>query len=499
MFKKSNYYWLVLLFYLVGWYVSLDFLGAGIYYYTVLTIISFFSTSLILKSLRGPLRQEIHLWVMFIILLVGYYLKFYILCYLRVYATGDYVESFNPLERELLGESWLIINYYEMVTIVFGVFALLTAVLTAGSNDSIKGPTAYKFTVSRISIKQSAVMGLLEFAIASAVVVTYLQLSLGVWYGAVALQDNPLPFRLAGIIAITSSAIIPLLFLIIVWLADTNRFPTLVKLSVGSYLIYGMTAGILSTSKGSLMTVLVSLFVLWLVTDTLTKRRKIFALSLILFMGPFNGFLILNRVLRGINPDSGVIEMALLAGRIFFSLDSEYSAFLEPSSTIANYLGLIMRINGADSLMNIIAFAPEFSLSRILHLVLDSPYSVSTLYAEDVLGLFNDVGTAFSPSLIGYFYFIFGNVAIVCLGMVAYTLVWHFLLRILLRLNLGIEPIAISMSIIALAKYTSEGTLESLLQSIILIIMVSFFGEYILRSFDANGSLRSSPANVKQS
>jgi hypothetical protein len=488
---------LLLTIFLVGWSFSLDLMGSEKIYYTVLTVTAFLSGSLILTMLRGPAKQTIHLWIIFILFVIGYYIKFYILCYFKLDINSEYLDLMHPLESELMNNADLLINYYEMITIILVVFALLIAALVAVTDASRKKYKDYKFVVPRITVKKSTVKRLLGITIVSSLVLIYIQLTLGIGFASAAdRQVNPLPYRLAGIIMAIYNGIIPLMFLISLWLADTMRSNYLARLSVGTYLLFGVVAGLISTSKASLITVVVSLIVFWLVTGSFTRKRLLLLLLLVPFMGLFNGFLSINRIMRNIYPDMGIFEIMWMTGSFFLSTDTTLSGY-EPVSAVTNYLGLIMRINGADSLMNIINYAPPFSLKRIWHLLFESPDTIATLYAQEVLGYSQLTGVAFSPSLLGYFEFVFGNVVLVSFGMVVFTLIWHLLFRTILRARLLTEPIVFSMLIVLVGLYTSEGTLETMPQSIAGIIVFIIFGEFIIRRLTTRIDSRNSQSSVR--
>lgn len=487
--NKLKARWFTLAVFPVGWYVSLDLLGDGKLYFTILTVIAFLSASLVLKMLRGPVKREIHLWIIFILFVIGYYIKFYILCYFKLDINSQYLDLMYPLESELLNHADLLINYYEMIAIIFVVFALLIAALVAVADTLTTRSKYYKFAVPRITIKKSTVQRMLGITIISSLILIYIQLTLGIGFVSAAdRQVCPLPYRLAGIIMAIYNGIIPLLFLMSVWLADAIRSNYLKKLTIGTYLLFGIATGLLSTSKSPLTTVVVTLLILWLVTDKLSRKRLLLLLLIVPFMGVFNGFLSINRIMRSSNPDFGIFEIMWRSGGSLFSTNTNLTENDQPIQYAANYLGLLLRINGADSLMNIINYAPGFSLVRIWHLLFESPDTVATLYAQEVLGYSQLTGVGFSPSLLGYFEFVFGNVVLVCFGIIMFTLVWHLLFRALLRSKLLIEPIVFSMLIVIVGIYTSEGTLESMPQSIALIGAFAIFGEFFARRLVKNST-----------
>ena len=115
--KKLEVRWFLLAVFPIGWYVSFELLAADRAYYTILTVVAFLSASLILKMLHGPVEREIHLWIIFILLLFGYFIKFYILCYFKLDMSNSNLGHLDVSGVEL-DHANLIINYYEIITII---------------------------------------------------------------------------------------------------------------------------------------------------------------------------------------------------------------------------------------------------------------------------------------------------------------------------------------------------------------------------------------------
>ena len=80
-----NIRWLLLVIFPIGWYLSYDLLSSELEYYLLLTLVAVLSSAFILMMLRGSIKQQIHLWIIFILYLIGYYVKFYILCYMKLH------------------------------------------------------------------------------------------------------------------------------------------------------------------------------------------------------------------------------------------------------------------------------------------------------------------------------------------------------------------------------------------------------------------------------
>ena len=479
--------WSLLILFPVGWFVSYDLLTDQHVYYVLLTLVALAATFVILSVLGRRIKREVHLWVIFILYLIGYFLKFYLLCYMKVHSQdyGGYLQGSYPLETELLNSTELIISYYETVTVVLVAFAILVTVLMRGGRrtaSTVRAPFVGGGGEVRIKVQRRTIKRLLVVGITVSILLLYVQIKLGLGLvSAAERQTTQLPYHLAGIIMTVSNGLLPLLFLLTVWLADSIRAASLARLTITAYILFGVASGLLSTSKAALVSVMVSLVILWLLTGNFTQKRGRLLAALALFMVVFNVYLGINRTLRNIYPDMGVFDIAAMAISYLLTLHGGILTNAESLPLIANYAGPLLRINGADSLLNIINYAPSFSFDRIWFILFESPDTVASLFTTDVLGLPPQLGLGFSPSLLGYLLFVFGNVSLVCFGMIVYTLAWHMIFRTIMNARLIIEPILIALLIVTLGQFTSEGTLESMPQTIAIVVAFGVIGEFFLR------------------
>jgi hypothetical protein len=477
----------LLMLFPVGWLVSYDLLAFQHEYYLMLTLVAMLASFIILSVLGRHFKKVVHLWVIFIFYLIGYFFKFYFLCYTKLNSQlyDSYLDSSYPLETELLNNSELIISYYETVTLVLVAFAMLVYVLVRSGRKTVckvMSPLARGIDSGQIKVRRRTINRLLAVIVTICVFLLYLQVSLGLGFTSGAdRQVTQLPFRLAGVIMTVINGVLPLMFLITIWLADCIRAASLARLAIICYILFGVTSGLISTSRMALVFVMVSLFVLWLSTGSFTQERGRLLAILVLFMVAFNIYLSFNRALRNAYPDMGIFEIAAMVVHSLLSLNSEITIDAESIPQIAKFLGPFLRINGADSLLNIINYSPSFSFDRIWNLLFESQDTVAIVFAMDVLGSPPQPGLGFSTSLIGYFLFVFGNILLVPLCMIVYTLIWHMIFWSIMNARLMIEPILITLMIITLGQFTSEGSLEAMPQAIFLVVTLGIIGEFFLR------------------
>ena len=94
------------------------------------------------------------------------------------------------------------------------------------------------------------------------------------------------------------------------------------------------------------------------------------------------------------------------------------------------------------------------------------------LYTEKVLD-YQTLGTLFSPSLLGFFYMIFPNILMVCFCIYLYTYFWHKIYQYSYSLNKFMFPATVPFLTISLIFFTMEGTLETLIRSILIFLLAS--------------------------
>jgi len=470
---------LVLVTFPVGWYVSYPLVDSHNIYYFLLTVLCATATLVLFVSLGNKFKQSIHIWIILLLCWMAYFLKFYILCYMKINqgSYGDYLELSYATEASLLGRSELIISYFELVTAVWMCFAATMIFIF-----SLKSSYFRKTTIRTFMMRKRVVSNIIMTTVSFSLFMIGVQVFLGLGIVSAGERNTiELPFRLAGIIMTVNNVFLPLIFLVTVWLADLEGTRQKFRIAIVAYMSYGLISGIISTSRSVFVFVVVSLLVLWLITEKMSKKRAAFILVLMLFTIFLNGVLTVNRILRSVYPNLDGFEIFnMVITQYILPAGAAFSS-TEANLQISAGLSTLMRVNGSDSLLIILDYAPRYSSERSFDILTGSLSSAES-YANDVLGLPQLFGVAFSPSLLGFFMLMFGNnIFFICFAFVLYLLVWHVLLRRLLNLKLFIEPIVMVLLLLILARFTSEGTLEALPSTIGLLMCFGLIAEWCLR------------------
>lgn len=474
---------IVLAMFPLGWAASASIFAQEGEYYFVLNLLAFLAAAGVLGGLRGELRRHLHLWVIFLVYLIGYFFKYYLLCFMSTEPQefGVFLDTVYPREVGFLANEEYLLRYFELVTTALVCLAVLVHLLPM--SPMRRNPTAPEghSEIQRTQLRRRLRKYLWAVVLLSLIVFA-ISWSFGIGTpGGEDRTEPPLPFRLAGMVAAVQNSVLPLTFLVIIWFTDRYGLIKVNRHAVAAYIAFGLAGGIITTSKAALIMVIVSLLILWLLMGRLTRGRLLALFGILPLIALFSVLMGVHRSLRALNSDLGLIDVVLMGFSQLFASGTASDGF-----AWSKLLGPFLRLNGADSSLNILDYAPNFSWERSLDILFDSQFTVADLYATDVLGWSSLVGTAFSPSLIGYFYFVFPSAIGVCVGFIAYVLFWHWLFTQVRKLNLILEPVILALLAIMLVFFTSEGTLESMPQRIAVFFVVALLGERFMRRLKKN-------------
>jgi len=304
-----------------------------------------------------------------------------------------------------------------------------------------------------------------------------IQLIYGINIGFV--RQEELPFRLAGVLQAVQRYLVPLIFLFVIWGADRERLLRTSRTALALYLLYGITYGLITTSKSDLIFVIASLVGLWVSAGTLNTKRVWLIAGTVLFALVFSGYITQIRVLRS-NPAIPIAETILAP---LASAPTLVDSAVEQSDTLFLLLAISLRSVGIDSLLNIVAFDPSFSLDRLVSIFVGQT-SLDQIYGRDVLRLGPEIlsTSAFSPSLFGALYILTGDIWATGISVFLYTIVWHKVIRFVSRSSLVLKPAILAMLLLSVLFYTSEGTIETVPFAFSLIAVAGLLGEFAVRS-----------------
>src|SRR6266581_5314213 len=471
----------------LGFLTISDIFQGDFWYDFALTIIAACCCWAILFLWKLPIRRYPHVYVFLAFYLIGYFVKFYVLAYLVLHGETywEYLDVYYRLERQILEDYWTVTLCYEISTIGLLCATLSVGVLKIFERSDFGNPSGALVERGGFNFSNQVIRGALVFTVVLFLLLLFIQIWLGLGFVSGAEREQvQLPFRLAGIIAAIYRFVLPLLFLTLLWISD-QRNEKIWRWTLTMFIVYGLASGLHSTSKAFFPSVIVLVGLLWIMTNRFSLRRFALLAGLVVLMLPFNTLLSVNRVLRVLRDDVDIFELAGLAWSVIYDskTSQEYVGIFHSDLTrsVTEILGPLMRINGADTLLNIANFGPTFSVPRVVHYLFESETAVNMEYATKVLGLPLEAGLAFSPSLMGYFYFILGDPVLSGLALMVFLLFWNTVFVLLNHSGFKLRPVIFATLLISFAHYLSEGTLESMPMNIALVLTIGAAFEIGLR------------------
>jgi len=461
----------------------------------MLSAVSALVAIVVVRQLLNHKGLTIHFWAMFVILLMGYYVKLGILALLYDSSASGLADFAGEGAASLLGNAPVFMASYELTTVSFVGFglAVLTITMLRSARAAGSSKTGYSDARGRwVSLNfVPRLLGLttLIYAIGAAI-----QLSYGIGMGFP--RQEELSFRLAGVLLTVQRYLVPLAFLFVIWGADQARLIGIGRTGVMLYLLYGITYGLITTSKAALIFVVASLAGLWVSAGTLNAKRARLIVGVFLFSLVFSGYLSGIRILRA-DPAISITETIVAP---LFTGSSLVGSGVEQPDAFLLILQISLRSVGMDALLNVVAYDPSFSLDRWMS-ILAGENSLDEIYGRDILGFNPDTltGVAFSPSLFGAFYILTCSIWATGMLVFLYTIMWHAVFRFVDRSSLVLRPALLAILLLSVLLYTSEGTIETIPFTLGLISIAGLVGEYGIRGMVGKAvfnTLRSRPRSA---
>lgn len=461
--RRPNYFvirWVLPLLFLAGYLATYSKLEGFEIEYLGLTFFSIIACFLLLTRLNPPLHKKLPIWIILAVFMTAYYFKFYLLVY-------------NP---EIFGEDWVQRKLYFLLhspSLLFETFATtsyafiifcITVWFLLGSARSLqmeplKRRINYRSVISILQCLIPILMG----------VTAYIMFIYGIARMAV---DNPyLPFRLAGWIFHIRSTLIPALLLLYIWSSDTAGLRKHFGFGVILLFLHGVSDMLLRSSRGAILLSFIILTMLFLVTGRITKKRvQLFGVILLITVMLFP-VISYYRYLRAADLSAPIVSMFIDSiNNISFA--GSFS-FFEMLKEVA--VSIIFRFTGADSLLHIIGA----NLAPLYTDAFNIP--VTRFFTVDVIGFSPEAIHGSAPSFLGWFYLVGGN-GLVLTSIFGFTAFVCIFWRILPKLKLRCLPVAQALFLMWIFIIFSEGVLDRLYLSILVMAGSIAACEWLVRT-----------------
>jgi hypothetical protein len=466
----------------IGWILTRSFFKENILLYDILNIINFVTVMVIIHCIYKKILINIHHWMIFLILYIGYFIKFYILCFLMLNQEKNelFLQIYYPTIIEYFYQENLIVEYYKIITLIMFCFSCLTLLFKSLQKQNIKSILELPKCIINSEKLERKINNYIKILIYITITLLFITLRFNIGVPNSEKVEAPLPFRLAGLIILVQNLVIPICLMSIIYFSKIYGLNNIKNKALLIYITVGILLSFITTSKAIIFNLLITLILYLIVTNQISKKTVFFITLLIPILFIFNLILSNFRTQRADNLD---LNISIIIDVILTTLNNS-TITIEANNLMQLLLVMITRVNGIDSLLNILNYQPLFNWERSLDLIFLSSNSIAEYYAVDILGWPAQHSTGFSPSLIGYIYFIFPTNLGICVGFIIYVLFWHIIVKLILKAKIINKSVALIYLATIIAFYTSEGTLESLpLRISIYLIIITIIDSVFFKNF----------------
>lgn len=471
----SRLRWLILLIFPLGWYGCIEYFAGNITWgdkFTDLTVMSGVASAVILYHLKGKLKQEAPLWIMYLIFIIGHHVQSYLIIYWWLNRSIG-LKIFLADLVAYLPDRDLIINTYSISTISICAFAATVYLLWNNkSNQTLVNSQIADVSLNKVANVKlvSWLMVYIVFLIAVGGLLLFLMFDLRLGarvdphtgFGAVTL-----PYKMAGIITISTKLLVPAIFLMLIFIADCFKDKLSLRVATTSYIAHSAILTVISPSRGLIPGAIASLGMIWAFSGNLNAGRRNLILASLPLFPIFFGIATRLRLLREIGNVGQFSDLPIAINQVFEDL-SQYVYFP------------LIRINGINTLIFVEKSNPLIHMSTIYQRLWELNFDVNALYKEQVLNI-NAEGFGISPGLTGCLYLLSGNQWIVALGVALHTIFWYKLFCRVLSLQLYTKPIALAQMTLLSGFFTSAGSFNVIPLHTSIIFASILFGEVFIK------------------
>lgn len=455
--KRYGVRWLLLLIFFVGYIATFSTFEGFTLEYFGLTVVSFFACGILLSRLNRPLQITLPFWTIFIVFMVAYYFKFYLIA-----VFPEIGEDINPIFALAFLSSYGLISAYGITTTAFCAFCLTSYFLIDISLSKWSKAISERGARGQIptGMNSQFINFVLPMVVLLIIVTAGLMYSTGI--SVMGAETVYLRFRLAGLIFYTRTVLIPGLLLLIIWgglVANRGRW---VNIALILLLLHGLSDMVLRSSKGGLATLILPLGFLFLISGRRIRsaHRLYLGISLLLVI-LFYPIVSEYRLLRIGDPENIVFALTKSLEVVQGGLSSFWL------NLIYGCEGLLLRLAGIEFLV-VYTYLGVQPLGQEAWSVFTSPLGMAGYVTFDIFRQPAGAITSIAPSMVGWFYLVGGNV-VVALGLIGFTLVCHFLWNMLRWTRLQSLPVAQALFLSLLFLVTMDGVLEGLISGKMLV------------------------------
>lgn len=402
--------WPLALTFPIGYMVTLYFFHDYTIEYFLFTVIAFLACLFLLSVLNGPFILRFPIWLLLLVFLIVYYMKFYL-----IILRPDLVRLLPMQVYTHIVSDEVLIRTYATTTWAFVAFSGAAWMFRSTRRSFWSRQEQRKPTKLSMGL---AVGGAMVLITASSLFVYATDMIMGG-------LGQELPFRLGGMVAYLRIITIPVMLVLIMW-GTSGAMQRGSAMGAVLLAVHGISDMVLRTSKGTLFFALIAAGFLWLLQGKKIRSHHVMlgliAGVLVLFLYPFA--MDLRFVLR-----SNYAYNLSTAVSIAFLMRVGQPSLANLFSTLTTALEyIVMRLSGSDILAALVAHDAEAVGWRIWD-VLTGPHGFAGHLTVDVFGGPAELvgASALAPSLVGFFYVVGGDLVVFLgMGIMTIAVLWFW-------------------------------------------------------------------------
>lgn len=458
--------------FVAGYLITFKQLSEFAWDYFIFTACSVLSCCLLLTRLNRSIQDTLPFWILLIVFLLAYFIKFYWIVLDPEVMEGGVYFNIAPSTHFSQYRAFVTTSY------AFGSFCIVAWALIGYRRfrKQIRG-TERNGSAGGAALLMDPCVGALPAGIALVLILitTYITYATGI--AIMGVESVRLPFHLAGIIFYTRTAIIPALLLLAIWLCQRAGSTQMAKAYLMLLLGFGLSDMLLRSSRGALVG---SILLWWFLSLTggHSIRRKAYVLLGVLAVAVFFAYPFVAEF-RNVRITSGSRDIIALLGETEKNL---IGGSVEQVGTliVGGFGKSLNRFTGIDMLM-------AFNASHIQPLgpnawAMLKSSGLGEYLTRDIFGYTNTTTNAMAPGLLGWFFLLGGN-PMVIMGTIGFTVLTGFLWKVMRRLGLRTLPVAQALFSLLLLTTAVDGGLDSLVGLTVLSWPVAIIlCEFLFRS-----------------
>jgi len=465
--RKLGARWLICLIFPIEYLRTFEYLPHFQFEYAILSAIGFVACCLVLSVLHRPRQLMMPVWLLLFIFLAAYYEEF-----AEIIIYPWLMDYFPAAPVSIATSEQVYFDTFTSITIGFSSFCCVSWLyyafrsarwwrrLLKRSPHAVGGTIEGEFKVSPGTAYLFAIPVLL---------VTLAAMFTGDMVMGTHRQ-TPLPYRIEGVVSYIGLFTVPMTLMLVIYAGIQKRSRGWVVVGVGTLVVYAVVQGLLRASKGTTIHAAFDLAFIWLTSGRTIRARQVMAALPIVVLA------VVLYPMGAVYRDARLIQ-ADMSSAVSAALTTSFGGGGYAESAGELYAMIFTRLSGTDVLLGIIERDPKpLGLAGTVREYKQRQHGFSEYVTFDIFDAPEELeifqAFALAPSLLGVFYVIQWNLAIV-IGVVLFTLGSILMWQALFRFRFHSLPVLQAGVLMIILEAAVEGGLDQVGFRMFPVVLIS--------------------------